>query len=95
MQNWKIFANNAAEPSTQLANENTKPTLADSSIIRLRVTLAETGDANGGNEAWSLQYDTDSGFSSPQSFGAAPQHWNYADGLGTEGSTISGFLTSD
>lgn len=93
-RNWKWYANNAAEPSTQLANENVKPTLADSAIIRLRVTLGETGDANGPNEAWSLQYDTNSGFSSPQSLGPS-QHWDYANGAATEGDTITGHLTSD
>jgi hypothetical protein len=93
-RNWKWYANNAAEPSTQLANENTKPTLTDDSIVRLRVNVCEEGGANGTNSAWSLQYDTTSSFTSPQDLGAA-QHWNYADGAATEGSTISGFLLSD
>ena len=91
-RNWKWFANNAAEPTTQLANEITKPTLADSAIIRLRLTIAETGDIIGIG-ALSLQYSPVNE-TSWAAFGAG-QHWNYANGAATEGNTIAGNLVSD
>ncbi len=95
-QNWKWFQNDSAESPTQLANENIKPTLPDNtSIIRLRVCIAETGGKADTNVAIAVQYDTDAGFPSPQSFGAAPQHWNYANGLGTEGNVVANLLLTD
>jgi hypothetical protein len=93
-KNWKFFADDGAEPTSQLAAENVKPTLADSNIIRLRVCIAETGGKADNAVVIELQYDTDAGFPSPQSFGAA-QHWNYADGQATEGNTVTGLKLSD
>lgn len=90
-QNWKWYENNAAEPTVQLANEITKPTLTDAAIIRLRLCIIETGDITGSG-ALSLEYSTnDADFTA---FGAG-NHWNYADGLATESGTITGNLLSD
>jgi hypothetical protein len=93
-KNWKFFADDGAEPTSQLAAENVKPTLADSNIIRLRVCIAETGGKADNAVVIALQYDTDAGFPSPQSFGAA-QHWDYANGQATEGNTVTGLKLSD
>lgn len=86
---WRFYAD-AASPSTPLANEDVKPTLTDSSIIRLRIALGETGDANG-SFPWRLEYSLDD--SAWNSFGAA-QHWDYANGADTEGNADS-ILLSD
>jgi len=85
---WRWYANNAAEPSTALAAQITKPTLADSAIIRLRINVAETGDISGSG-AITLEYSTnDTDFTA---FGAG-NHWDYANGAATEGNTITGTL---
>lgn len=96
-QNWRWYTDATPDTSmSALANENAKPTLADSlNIIRLRVTVAETGGKADNAVTIAIQYDTDSGFSSPQSLGAAPQHWNYANGAGTEGSAVDTQLLTD
>lgn len=94
--NWQFFDDASPDTSmTQLANENNTPTLTSDIIVRLRITLAETGGKADNSYTLELQYDTDSGFSSPQSLGAAPQHWNYVDGAATEGGTVDTLLLSD
>ena len=90
-RNWKWFENNAAEPTAQLADQNVKPTLADSAIIRLRVNVAETGDFLG-NGLVSIEYSP-ADEASWAAFGSG-NHWNYADGAATAGNTISGYLTT-
>ena len=90
-QNWKWFADDAAEPTSQLANENVAPTLASSNIIRLRVTIAEVGGATGSG-AVSVEYSTDD--TNFTAFGAG-NHWNYANGQATAGNTTTTFKTSD
>lgn len=52
--NWKFFQDDAFEPTIQLADENVKPTLADSNIIRCRVAINtfDTGIV-------SMQYSTE------------------------------------
>ena len=85
---WQWYVNNAAEPSTALAAQVTKPTLADDAIIRLRMNVAEIGDIAGSGIV-TLEYSTnDVDFTA---FGSG-NHWNYADGLATEGNTITGYL---
>jgi hypothetical protein len=91
-QNWKWYQDDAAEPTTQLANENVKPTLANDNIIRLRVTTAELGDANGISTTWTLEYSTnDTDFTA---FGPS-NDWDYANGQATEGNSVAGLKTSD
>jgi hypothetical protein len=95
-RNWQFYDDATPDTSkTQLANENTKPNLEnDTDIIRMRFCIAETGGKLGNNVIPSLQYDTDSGFPSPQSFGSS-QHWDYADGADTEGNMVDTLLLSD
>ena len=91
-QNWRWYANNAAEPSTALADENTAPVvLTSTAIIRLRFTIAETG-GTAGSGAVTLEYSFDD--TTWYAFGAAAQ-WNYANGAAAEGGTTTGFLTTD
>lgn len=87
-QNWRWYQNNAAEPTIALANQNTAPNLTDTNIIRLRVGIGESGGASGSGEV-TLEYSTDDiNFTA---FGSG-NHWNYANGLATEGNTITGNL---
>ena len=92
---WGWFSDSHAEPvgGDALNSENTTPTLADnSSKIRLRVEIVETGGKASSDAAFYLTYSTDE--SSWNSLGAAA-HWNYADGLGTEGDNVSSYLVAD
>jgi len=94
-RNWRWMADNAAEPTVALANENVQPTLADStSKIRLRVCLAELNQKADTAVTITVRYSVNSDMSSPQTPGAAA-HWNYADGLGTEGSATTTYLLTD
>jgi hypothetical protein len=88
-RNWKWFDDDAAEPTTQLADENVKPTLADNnSNIRLRLDITETGNKAKNNILLNLEYSTnDVDFTA---FGAA-NHWDYADGQATEGNTVTSY----
>ena len=91
-RNWKWFSDSNAEPvgGDALAGENTEPTLSDSSIIRLRIDITETGGDSNANSPVTLEYSTDD--TNWNSFGAAPQHWNYANGLGTDGNATTTYL---
>lgn len=84
---WQWFTNDAAEPvepDNQLANENAAPTLPNNtSIIRLRVQITESGGANGSG-VWVVQYDRND--SSWVTLGSG-NHWNWANGAATEGGT--------
>lgn len=95
-RNWRWCRNDAIEPTAAQAYEaeNTTTTLpSNSDLLRLRFDISETGGKNGAaNAAWGLEYslnDTDW-----NSFGAAPAHWNYANGLATEGNTNTTFLVT-
>jgi hypothetical protein len=90
-KNWRWVANDSSTAPTPLANENAQPTLANNDdIIHLRFTFAELGAKADTSVAVAMQYSTNSDMSSPTAFGAAPAHWNYANGVGTEGSAVSG-----
>lgn len=91
-QNWKWFQNDAAEPTTSLAAENTSPVLADSNIIRLRVTIAETGGKGASGQSTDILYSSDlvSWFSM-----SASNDWNYANGQATGGNTVTTNKLSD
>ena len=86
--NWRFYENDAAEPTAALANENTKPTLADDNKLRLRARI----DRDSGiptNLDLEIQYSTNE--SDWYNLGAEA-HWNWADGLGTEGNITTTFL---
>ena len=90
-KNWRWAANNSATDPTPLANENAEATLTNNDdIIHLRFTFAEIGGKADTTVAVAMQYSLNSDMSSPVAFGAAPAHWNYANGVGTEGSNVSG-----
>jgi hypothetical protein len=95
-ESWRWWENNAAEPTSSHAFEDTIMTLADNSEVqRLRIVIEETGgDTSENNVDMGLEYDTDSGFSSPQSLGPSA-HWNYYDGLGTQGNDTTTYLISN
>ena len=85
-QNWRWYADDGAEPTAALANENTRPTLDNENIIRLRVCIAETGGKADSSVTISVEYSTDD--STFIAFGAA-NHWNYANGQATEGNLVT------
>lgn len=91
-QNWQFWENDAAEPTTNYAAENTTFTMSTyNEILRLRATIAETGDATA-NDILTIEYSVnDVDFTA---FGAA-NHWNYADGLATEGNDVTGLKLAD
>lgn len=90
-QNWKWFQDDAAEPSTPLANENTAPTLGNNtSILRLRVSVSDVDGQT--SAAWSAEYSTDDSSFTAMGSGNA---WNYANGQGANGSATTTFKTSD
>ena len=92
---WWWFENNAAEPSVQLANEVTAPTLADESIIRLRWCVNETGglDPPSGPLFRIQVEDTTDNPGAWNTLGAG-QAFNWANGLGTEGNAITAVITT-
>lgn len=81
--NWKWFQNDAAEPVTALANENTKPTLVNFNIIRCRIRIDCSGTSGSASFVVSMEYSTDN--TNWYEFGYSPVAWDYADGLATEG----------
>lgn len=92
--NWYWWEDDAAEPTTAIGSENTKPTLSDNtSIIRLRTRILETaGDSALNNGYWRLQYslnDTD------WSDLSGTDDWNWADGQATEDNTVTTNKLSD
>lgn len=90
-ENWIWYADDAAEPTTSLAAENTAPTLADNtSIIRLRMSVKDSDGQS--SAAWTLKYSTDN--SNFTAFGSG-NAWNYANGQGTNGNATTTFKTSD
>ena len=91
-RNWKWFEDNAAEPSIQLDDEITTPTLStNANIIRLRVCIADTGGKKS-TQTWGLEYSENQ--ADWFSFGPAAD-WNYADGQAAQGDTIVGFKLTD
>jgi len=93
-RNWRVFAD-AAGPSVgdALASENVKPTLADNtSILRFRVSIAETGGKASNNAVTILEYSINQ--ADWFSLGAAA-HWDHADGADVDGEVISYRLLSD
>jgi len=95
-RNWRWCRNNAIEPTAAQAYEaeNTTTTLpSNADLLRLRFDISETGGKNGSPlTAWGLEYSLDD--AAWNSFGAAPAHWNYANGLATEGNTSTTFLVT-
>ena len=93
-QNWQFWEDDAAEPTASYAAENTTFTMANSNtdILRLRVTINETGGAAANNAQLSVLYSLDN--SVFVDLGAA-NHWEYADGQATEGNAVTGLKLAD
>jgi hypothetical protein len=91
-QNWHIYKNDAAEPTVALGIENAVGMMVDNtSIIRIRATIAETA-GKAGSGAVTVEYSTDD--SSFTAFGAG-NAWNYADGMGAEANLVTTNLCTD
>ncbi len=92
--NWRMMDDDAAEPTTALAAENVKPTLADnSSIFRIRVRIFESGgDSNQNNGFWRLEHSINESDWTVLGSGA---DFNYADGQATEDNTVTTNKLSD
>ena len=92
-QNWQFWQDNAAEPTSSYEAENTTFTMSDNGdILRVRVTLAETGGKGANNVSLKFEYSTDdSSFNTP----GAANDWNYANGRATEGDSVTTNKLSD
>jgi len=90
---WQWYEDAVGDPSTSLAAENTQPTLSSGApIVRLRVEIVESGGKPSTASYWTLEYSTNA--SDWVSLGAA-NHWNWANGGGTDGNNVSGYLVAD
>lgn len=88
--NWRFYADGAG-PTSPLANENVKPTLANNtSIVRLRHNTYEAGGKAANNQGTIIEYSPDAG-ANWYSLGAAA-HWDWADGADANGGTVSSTL---
>lgn len=97
---WRFYDNSDATAPTALALESTKPTLAYDSgnwkttVIHIRIAIEETGGA-AGSGVWDLEFRQGAGGTWTNLSGAG--HWNWADGIATEGDTcppIAAYLLS-
>lgn len=88
-KNWKFYENNAAEPTVQVAAENTTAPVNIGNIYRLRLQIHETGGKQGTNNSFKLQYSTDD--TNFTDLGGA-NVWNYANGAGTNGNATTSYL---
>ena len=86
-QNWHWVKDDAAQPTAEWAAENTTFTMANNSLIlRMRITIAETGGKGENNVSLKFEYSTnDADFNTPGPAAA----WNYADGQATEGNNLT------
>lgn len=90
---WHWYQNNAAEPTVQLANENTAPVLGNmtATVIRLRVGIFDDGGKAATGQAVKVQISTnDTDFSDLSSSTA----FNYADGAATEGNSTTTYTVT-
>jgi hypothetical protein len=91
-ENWRIYCDDAAEPVLPLAAENTAPILNGATqVIRVRVTLKGTA-SSGNTSALKMQYSTDDVNFTDMGSG---NHFNWYDGAGTQGNTVTSNLLSD
>jgi len=93
-RNWRWYEDNAAEPTVAYAAENTTytGTLSGSTIFRLRWNWAESGGKSKNNATLDFEYSTDQvAWNTPGPTAA----WDYANGLGTDDTTVAGSLLSD
>jgi hypothetical protein len=93
LNNWRFYANDAAEPVTPLAAELDTPTLyAVTGIYRLRLSIV--GATLTGNKGpITLEYSHDD-LATWHPFGPAAE-WDYANGLAAEGATVTTFKLSN
>ena len=86
-QNWHWVKDDAAQPTAEWAAEITTFTMSSNSLIlRMRVTIIETGGKGENNISLKFEYSTDdNNWNTP----GASAAWNYADGQATEGNTLT------
>lgn len=101
-QNWRWYDDETnVTPTTALAAENTAPTnVANTNIIKLRLTVADLAGVAGTDVKLKLQYSQYSNFSGVtdvvyQAACAANSIWCYADGGGTDNATIAARVLTD
>jgi hypothetical protein len=102
-QNWRWYDDETNEtPSTPLASENVAPTaVGTANIIKLRISIAETGGIGANNVKFALQYSTSSDFSTGAvtldeiSSCTGGSAWCYANGAGADNAVITTNVLSD
>jgi hypothetical protein len=90
---WRCCKNDAVTPTTFYALEDGTDGVLDTNtdILRVRVDLQETGGTDETLTDLKLQYSTnDTDFTDL----GAGNHWNWADGLGTDGASLTSFILS-
>jgi hypothetical protein len=101
--NWRFYNDETSlTPTTALANENIAPTnVAFDNALKLRVTAAEIGGANGLPVKFKLQFSEQSDFSSGvldvTEIGScvASDLWCFADGAGVDNATTTAKVLTD
>lgn len=102
-KNWRWYDDeNNETPTAPMAIENTAPTnVVTENIIKLRVTLNETGGSNGVDQKFMLQYSEWGDFSRGvtdlvgTSTCVTNSIWCYGDGTDIDDSAVSTLLLSD
>jgi len=102
-QNWRWYDDETNEtPTAALASENVAPSaVGGGNIVKLRISIAETGGIGANNVKFALQYSTSSDFSSgavaldeiTSCTGASS--WCYANGAGIDNGVITTKVLSD
>ncbi|MCA9361238.1 hypothetical protein KC845_01630 [Candidatus Kaiserbacteria bacterium] len=99
---WRWFTDeNNLTPSSALAAENTAPIDVEDEILKLRVSLKETENAEGVNTKFGLQYSQSADFSDGGTFLTSTSSctststWCYADVAGSDNEIIDNSVISD
>jgi len=93
--NWRVFSDANAEPvvGDALADENAAPTLTSATpIVRVRADILNTGMGAVNLMNLAIQYSTDDVNFTAMGVG---NHWNWADGKGTDGDNVTTLLLTD
>jgi hypothetical protein len=102
-QNWRWYDDSENEtPSSALAAENTAPiNIENQNVIKLRITVAETGGISAEGVKFRLQFATSSTFDDGGTNVAenlnctGGSQWCYADGVDVDGGGIASSTLSD
>jgi len=100
-QDWRWFHDEKSEtPSDRnLTSTNTMPVIGPNNILKLRLTVKETGGLAGQNVKMRLEYSTYSDFSADVwpvgEIGSTTSAWNYGDGADNDNDPITTHLVFD